>query len=75
MDKEQNKFKADDSFQGNVKDFDGCYTTESLAVRLNVSRKFVVSHRQRIPGAMRIGRIWRFDKATVERRLVRGSLL
>ncbi|MBN1339481.1 MAG: helix-turn-helix domain-containing protein [Bacteroidales bacterium] len=75
MENEQKDVRVEDSSQGNLRDFDGCYTTDSLAVRLNVSKKFVVSHRQRIPGAMKIGRIWRFDKATVERRLARGNLL
>jgi hypothetical protein len=56
-------------------DYSGCYTTESLAARLNVSKKFIVSHRRNIPGAMKVGRIWRFDKATVERRFARGNLL
>jgi hypothetical protein len=52
-----------------------CYTTETLAVRLNVSKKFIVTHRAKIPGAMKIGRIWRFDKTKVEKKLLSGSLL
>jgi excisionase family DNA binding protein len=52
----------------------GCFTTESLAERLNVSRKFIVTHRQHIAGAIKVGRIWRFDKAAVEKRLLSGSL-
>jgi hypothetical protein len=51
-----------------------CYTTESLAGRLNVSKKFIVSHRRHIPGAMKIGRIWRFDKSAVEKKLLSGNL-
>ncbi len=35
-------------------DYHGCYTTESLAIRLNVSKKFIVSHRRTISGAMMI---------------------
>jgi hypothetical protein len=75
MEKKQKDVSEEDFTQENGRNFDGCYTTESLAVRLNVSKKFIVSHRQRIPGAMKIGRIWRFDKATVERRLASGNLL
>lgn len=55
-------------------DYNGCYTTESLAIRLNVSKKFIVSHRRSISGAMKIGRIWRFDKAVVEKKLLSGAL-
>jgi hypothetical protein len=55
-------------------DYNGCYTTESLAIRLNVSKKFIVSHRRCISGAMKIGRIWRFDKAAVEKKLLSGAL-
>ncbi len=55
-------------------DYNGCYTTESLAIRLNVSKKFIVSHRRSISGAMKIGRIWRFDKAAVEKKLLSGAL-
>jgi hypothetical protein len=56
-------------------DSTGCYTTESLAKRLNVSKKFIVSHRRQLPGAMKIGRIWRFNKASIEKKLVSGFLL
>lgn len=52
----------------------GCYTTESLAERLNVSTKFIVTHRDKIPGAMKIGRVWRFDKNAVEKKLLSGSI-
>lgn len=52
----------------------GCYTTESLAERLNVSTKFIVTHRGKIPGAMKIGRVWRFDKVAVEKKLLSGSI-
>ena len=55
-------------------DYCGCYTTESLAIRLNVSKKFIVSHRRYLPGAMMVGRIWRFDKAAVEKKLLTGNL-
>jgi hypothetical protein len=53
----------------------GCYTTESLSKRLNVSKKFIVAHRANLPGAMKIGRIWRFDKVAVEKKLLSGRLL
>lgn len=59
----------------NSEDFTGCYTTESLAKRLNVSKKFIVSHRRQLPGAMKIGRIWRFNRVSIEKKLLTGTLL
>ncbi len=64
----------DEKLINKQEDYNGCYTTESLAIRLNVSKKFIVSHRRRISGAMKIGRIWRFDKAAVEKKLLSGAL-
>jgi hypothetical protein len=65
----------DENSLNKQEDYRGCYNTESLAARLNVSKKFIVSHRRNIPGAIKVGRVWRFDKATVERRFARGNLL
>jgi hypothetical protein len=59
----------------NSEDFIACYSTESLAKRLNVSKKFIVSHRQQLPGAMKIGRIWRFNRVSIEKKLLSGTLL
>ncbi|MDD5673274.1 MAG: helix-turn-helix domain-containing protein [Chitinivibrionales bacterium] len=71
--KQQNR--ANDYVFGNTNDgFRNCYTTESLASRLSVSKKFIIAHRQRLPGAMKIGRIWRFDKNSVEKKLLSGNL-
>jgi excisionase family DNA binding protein len=53
------------------------FNTEELAAYLNVSKKFVIKHRDagRIPGACRIGRIWRFRRSDVEKKLLSGELL
>jgi hypothetical protein len=50
------------------------YTTATLARRLSVSPKFIEKNRRRLP-AVRCGRCWRYDCATVERRLLSGVLL
>ena len=53
------------------------FNTEELAAYLNVSKKFIIKHRDlgRIPGAVRIGRVWRFRRSDVEKRLLSGELL
>ena len=53
----------------------GAFDSKELAARIGASVKFVVKHRQRLPGAFRVGRSWRFDKCAVERKLLSGSLL
>jgi hypothetical protein len=53
----------------------GAFDSKGLAARIGASVKFVVKHRQRLPGAFRVGRSWRFDKCAVERKLLSGSLL
>jgi hypothetical protein len=40
MEGNKKDLKEDDSSQGNIREFGECYTTESLAKRLNVSKKF-----------------------------------
>jgi len=52
----------------------GAYDSTRLAVRLGVSVKAVVKHRAKIPGAFRVGRCWRFDRARVELALLKGNL-
>lgn len=50
------------------------YTSEELARRCGCSVKTIIKHRERIPGAFRIGRAWRFDRSTIERKLITGKL-
>ena len=53
------------------------FTTEQLAEYINVPVRTVEGWRNahRIPGAVRCGRIWRFRRTDVERRLVSGNFL
>jgi len=53
------------------------FTTEQLAKYLGVSVKAVVKWRdaRRIPGCVRCGRVWRFRRSDIEKRLLSGSLL
>jgi hypothetical protein len=53
----------------------GAYTKHQLARRCAVSVKFIEKHRRRLPGAMRVGGIWRWDRAAVERRILGGKVL
>ena len=69
------KLKADKDSVDRNNNVTGCYTTETLAARLNVSTKFIITHRDKLPGAMKIGRVWRFDKNAVEKKLLSGSIL
>lgn len=52
-------------------------TPAELAIMLNVSIKFVNKHiaTKRLPGAVRVGRLWRFKRNEVEKRLIAGELL
>jgi FixJ family two-component response regulator len=50
------------------------FDSRELALRLGVSEKTIVKHRAQIPGAFRAGRVWRFDKTTIERYLVAGKI-
>ncbi len=53
------------------------FDTAGLARYLNVSPKSVVKWRnaKRLPGAVRCGRVWRFSRVEVEKRIAGGSLL
>jgi hypothetical protein len=53
------------------------FDTAGLARFLNVSQKSIVKWRdaQRLPGAVRCGRVWRFRRVEVEKRLLSGRLL
>jgi len=49
------------------------YTTKELARLMGVSVKWVEKWRHEIVGAMRFGRIWRFDKYIVDERIAKGQ--
>ena len=53
------------------------FTAQELADHINVSRKFIEKHvsTHRIPGAVKIGRLWRFKRSEVEKRLLSGHFL
>ena len=52
-------------------------TVKELANYLNCSEKFIRKHieSRRLPGMVKIGRIYRFRKSEVEKRLLSGRLL
>jgi excisionase family DNA binding protein len=52
-------------------------TTEELADYLNMSKKFIIRHREtgRIPGIVKIGRVYRYRRIEIEKRLLSGTLL
>lgn len=51
--------------------------TVQLATMLNVSEKSIIKWREqrRIPGAIKCGRVWRFNRMEIQRRLISGNLL
>jgi len=49
------------------------YTTKELAEVLNFGMSWVETWRPLIVGALRYGREWRFDKATVDKRIALGQ--
>ena len=52
-------------------------TPKELAAKVNMSLKWVVTHTQarRIPGQTKLGRVWRYRRAEVEKRLLSGTFL
>ena len=52
-------------------------SSHELAEYLHVSLKFIEKHlsTHRIPGAVKIGRLWRFRRSDIEKHLTRGTLL
>jgi len=53
------------------------FNTKELSHYLNLSVKTVIKWRdsRRLPGAVRCGRVWRFRRIEVEKRLTTGELL
>jgi len=49
------------------------YTTHELAEMLNMGVRWVEKWRPLIVGARQVGRIWRFDKATIDARIAKGQ--
>jgi excisionase family DNA binding protein len=52
-------------------------TSRELQELLKVSKKFVQKHMasRRLPGMVRIGKMWRFNLEEVEKQLAKGELL
>ena len=50
-------------------------STKELAEMLSVSKKFIEANRNSIPGAVKIGRCWRFNLPEIRRRLATGENL
>ena len=52
-------------------------TPNELAQRLNMSLKWVETHTQerRIPGQVKVGRVWRYDWLEVRKRMFSGQVL
>jgi hypothetical protein len=46
--------------------------TRQLAEVLSLSKKFIETHRRRIAGAIKIGRVWRFNLQIIRSRLASG---
>ena len=53
------------------------FTPNELAALLNMSLKWVVKYTQlrRIPGQIKIGRLWRYRRTEVQMRLLSGTFL
>lgn len=53
------------------------FSVSELADYLNCSEKFIRKHieSKRLPGMVKIGRVYRFRKSDVEKRLLLGQLL
>jgi hypothetical protein len=47
-------------------------TTEQLALLLSISKKFIETHRNRIVGAVKIGRVWRYNIQLIRQRIAVG---
>lgn len=50
---------------------------EQLANKLNMSIKWVEKHTQehRIPGQVKVGRVWRYNWIEVQKRMISGQVL
>lgn len=52
-------------------------TPQALAAMMSVSLKFIIKQTQarRIPGQIKVGRIWRYKRSEVEKRVLSGHFL
>ena len=52
-------------------------TPKELAERLHMSIKWVEKHTQehRIPGQIKVGRLWRYEWLEVQKRIISGQVL
>ena len=59
------------------KDQSDYFTPEELALKINMSIKFIQTNTQlrKIPGQTKIGRLWRYRRSEVEKRLLNGQFL
>jgi excisionase family DNA binding protein len=50
-------------------------TPQELAAKLSMSLKWVTKYTQarKIPGQVKIGRLWRYNRAEIEKRLLSGN--
>lgn len=62
---------------GQSNESDHLLTPKELASKLNMSMKWVEKHTQsrRIPGQVKVGRVWRYDWVEVQRRMLTGQVL
>ena len=62
----------------NKEDYQDQYlTADELATMLKVSRRFIETNTsaRRIPGQIKIGRLWRYKKISVQKALIGGQFL
>ena len=46
---------------------------QQLADKLGMSKKWIEKHVLQIPGRTKMGRLWRFKKSEIEKRLINGG--
>lgn len=63
-------------YNNNNNNEEGMYSVAQLARRINTSKRFIYTHikDKKLP-AVRIGRLWMFDRNTVEKLIQSGKLL
>ncbi len=58
-------------------DLGSLITPKQLAERLGISLKWVEKHTQerRIPGQVKVGRVWRYEWVEIQKRIITGEIL
>ena len=46
--------------------------SRELSKMLSVSLKWVIKHRHKIVGSQKLGKLWRFNKQIIEKRIAQG---